>query len=160
MVLNRWRNLCPSCFDVEAEKASVRYSFAGLEAQSRSDRPPPRNPHKRRRYARCCGPRVARKQEAVDGRLLSTAKIVKDKQCTSHVVSMLGCHPGQGRGHPAGSYPPSWVPLRPVVLRIGRSVGAAHASQPAKGGAGEQTTAEGQRRRGQLLTAQGMVACA
>ena len=27
MVLNRWRKLCPSCFDIEAEKAGVRYSF-------------------------------------------------------------------------------------------------------------------------------------
>ena len=49
VVLNRWRNLCPSCFDVEAEKASVHYGFTGLEAQSWSDRPPPRNPHKRKR---------------------------------------------------------------------------------------------------------------
>lgn len=49
VVLNRWRNLCPSCFDIEAEKAHVRYSFTDLEGQSWSDRPPPRNPHKRGR---------------------------------------------------------------------------------------------------------------
>ena len=48
VVLNRWRTLCPSCFDVEAEKAKVRYTFTDLEGQSWSDRPPPRNPHKRR----------------------------------------------------------------------------------------------------------------
>jgi hypothetical protein len=49
VVLNRWRNLCPSCFDAEAEKARVRYSFKEVEAQSWSDRPPPRNPYKCRR---------------------------------------------------------------------------------------------------------------
>jgi hypothetical protein len=27
VVLNRWRVLCASCFDVEAEKAGVRYTF-------------------------------------------------------------------------------------------------------------------------------------
>jgi hypothetical protein len=31
VVLNRWKRLCPSCFDTEAEKAGVRYSFATLE---------------------------------------------------------------------------------------------------------------------------------
>ena len=30
-MLNRWRRLCPSCFDAEAEKAGVRYSFTELE---------------------------------------------------------------------------------------------------------------------------------
>ena len=49
VVLNRWKKLCPSCFDTEAEKAGVRYSFASLEGMSWSDRPPPRNPHKRKR---------------------------------------------------------------------------------------------------------------
>ena len=47
VVLNRWQRICPSCFDQEAEKASIRYSFANLEAQS--DRQPPRNPYKRKR---------------------------------------------------------------------------------------------------------------
>jgi hypothetical protein len=30
VVLNRWRNLCPSCFDIEAEKAGVRYTFTNV----------------------------------------------------------------------------------------------------------------------------------
>jgi hypothetical protein len=49
VVLNRWRKICPSCFDAEAERAGVRYSFANLEGTSWSDRPAPRNPHNRRR---------------------------------------------------------------------------------------------------------------
>jgi hypothetical protein len=49
VVLNRWRKLCPGCFDVEAEKAGLRYSLADLEGESWSDRPPPKNPYKRRR---------------------------------------------------------------------------------------------------------------
>lgn len=49
VVLNRWRVLCALCFDAEAEKAGVRYSFVDLEGQSWSDRPAPRNPHKRKR---------------------------------------------------------------------------------------------------------------
>ena len=49
VVLNRWRVLCASCFDVEAEKASVAYSFIDLEGQSWNERPEPRNPYKRKR---------------------------------------------------------------------------------------------------------------
>lgn len=49
VVLNRWRVLCASCFDVEAEKAGVRYTFTDLEAQSWSERPAPRNPYKRKK---------------------------------------------------------------------------------------------------------------
>ena len=49
VVLNRWRSLCPSCFDIEAEKAGVRYSFEGLAGQSWSERPAPRSRSKRRR---------------------------------------------------------------------------------------------------------------
>ena len=49
VVLNRWREICPSCFDVEAEKAGVKYTLVQLEAESWSDRPPPRNPYKRKR---------------------------------------------------------------------------------------------------------------
>lgn len=49
VVLNRWRTMCPSCFDIEAHKAKVRYSFAQVEATSWSDRPEPRNPYKRKR---------------------------------------------------------------------------------------------------------------
>jgi hypothetical protein len=48
VVLNRWRRLCPGCFDVEAEKAGVRYSFTDLDAQSWSDRPPPKRSGRRR----------------------------------------------------------------------------------------------------------------
>ena len=48
-VLNRWRNICPSCFDTEAEKAGVRYRFVDVEAMSWSDRPVPRSRAKRRR---------------------------------------------------------------------------------------------------------------
>lgn len=49
VVLNRWRNVCPSCFDAEAERAGVRFSFANLEGQSWSDKPAPRNPYRRKR---------------------------------------------------------------------------------------------------------------
>jgi hypothetical protein len=48
VVLNRWRVLCPSCFDAEAEKAGVRYSFKDLEGQSWSERPVPRHGGRRR----------------------------------------------------------------------------------------------------------------
>jgi hypothetical protein len=41
VVLNRWRVLCPQCFDVEAEMAGVRYTFEGLEGQSWSELPTP-----------------------------------------------------------------------------------------------------------------------
>ena len=49
VVLNRWRKLCPSCFDTEAEKAGVRYRFVAVDAISWSDRPVPRSGGKRRR---------------------------------------------------------------------------------------------------------------
>lgn len=49
VVLNRWRNVCPSCFDVAAEKASVKYTFTNLDGRSLHDCPPPRNPYKRKR---------------------------------------------------------------------------------------------------------------
>jgi len=45
VVLNRWRRLCPSCFDQMAEAAGVAYRFKGLEGTSWSDRPPPRSHH-------------------------------------------------------------------------------------------------------------------
>ena len=32
VVLNRWRNVCPSCFDAEAERAGVRYQFVDVGA--------------------------------------------------------------------------------------------------------------------------------
>jgi hypothetical protein len=41
VVLGRWRIICPSCFDAEAEKAGIRYSFAQLDGMSWSDRPAP-----------------------------------------------------------------------------------------------------------------------
>ena len=37
VVLNRWRVLCPQCFDLEAEKAGVKYAFENLEGTTRSD---------------------------------------------------------------------------------------------------------------------------
>jgi len=49
VVLNRWRKLCPSCFDIEAEKAGMRYTFTDVEAMSWSDRPAPRGRSKRGR---------------------------------------------------------------------------------------------------------------
>lgn len=48
VALNRWKTLCASCFDIEAHKAKVRYSFAALEAVSWSDRPEPRNARARK----------------------------------------------------------------------------------------------------------------
>ncbi len=50
VTLNRWRtNICPSCFDQEAEKAGIKYTLVGLDGELWSDKPPPRNPYKRRR---------------------------------------------------------------------------------------------------------------
>jgi hypothetical protein len=49
VVLNRWRKLCPSCFDTEAEKAGVAYKFARLEGLSWSSRPVPRSGGRRKR---------------------------------------------------------------------------------------------------------------
>jgi hypothetical protein len=34
VALKRWRRLRPECFDVEVEKAGVRYRFVDLEGQS------------------------------------------------------------------------------------------------------------------------------
>ena len=47
VVLNRWRKLCPSCFDVLAEQTRVAYRFVAVESTSWSQRPAPRNPYKR-----------------------------------------------------------------------------------------------------------------
>ena len=49
VVLNRWRKLCPGCFDVEAEKARVPYRFVELEGMSWSERPAPKARPRRRR---------------------------------------------------------------------------------------------------------------
>lgn len=49
VILNRWRTICPSCFDEEAERGRITYTFKDLEAQSWSERPGPRNVGKRRR---------------------------------------------------------------------------------------------------------------
>ena len=49
IVVDRWRKLCPSCFDIEAEKVGVRYKITEVEAVSWSDRPVPRSRSKRRR---------------------------------------------------------------------------------------------------------------
>ena len=50
VVLNRWPigKLCASCFDVEAEKAKVHFSFVDVTAQSWNEQPPPRNPYKKK----------------------------------------------------------------------------------------------------------------
>jgi hypothetical protein len=50
VVLNRWPvgKLCAQCFDAEAQRANVAYSFVGVTAQSWSEEPPPRNPYKRK----------------------------------------------------------------------------------------------------------------
>jgi hypothetical protein len=34
VALNRWRTICPSCFDAEAERAGVRYKFAEVGTMS------------------------------------------------------------------------------------------------------------------------------
>jgi hypothetical protein len=49
VVLNRWRTLCPACFDQLAEQAGVRYKFVKLEGTAWSDRPLPRESRGRRR---------------------------------------------------------------------------------------------------------------
>ncbi len=47
VVLNRWKKLCPSCFDMLAEQAGVAYRFVDLEGQSWSERPVPRRSKRR-----------------------------------------------------------------------------------------------------------------
>jgi hypothetical protein len=49
VVLNRWGRPCPGCFDLEAEKAGVRYSFNDLDGVSWSDRLAPKVVPRRRR---------------------------------------------------------------------------------------------------------------
>jgi len=49
VVLNRWKKLCPLCFDQLAEMARVKYSFVDVEATSRSDRPVPQKRYGRKR---------------------------------------------------------------------------------------------------------------
>ena len=51
VVLNRWRKLCPSCFDIEAEKTRVHYKFTEVDARSWSDR---NRPASRPKGRRCC----------------------------------------------------------------------------------------------------------
>jgi hypothetical protein len=50
VVLNRWKSICASCFDAEAERAGVRYHFAGVQATSWSDMPEPQRRYGRRRH--------------------------------------------------------------------------------------------------------------
>jgi hypothetical protein len=38
VVLNRWRLLCPQCFDIEAEQACVAYEFGKLQSETWSQR--------------------------------------------------------------------------------------------------------------------------
>jgi hypothetical protein len=40
-VVNRWRRLCPLCFDQAAEVASVKYGMVDVDGTSWSDRPAP-----------------------------------------------------------------------------------------------------------------------
>jgi len=49
VVLNRWRRLCPGCFDMEAEKARIRYAFVELYGMNWSERPVPKHPRPRPR---------------------------------------------------------------------------------------------------------------
>jgi hypothetical protein len=50
VVQNRWRDLCPNCFDAEAERGGGRYQFVGIRATSWSGATgPPRRVASRRR---------------------------------------------------------------------------------------------------------------
>jgi hypothetical protein len=50
VVRDRWKSICPSCFDAEAELARVRFQFIGTRAVSWSDSSaPPKQPRKKRR---------------------------------------------------------------------------------------------------------------
>ena len=41
VVQNRWRDICPNCFDAEAEFAGRRYQFVGMAAASWNDKAEP-----------------------------------------------------------------------------------------------------------------------
>jgi hypothetical protein len=47
VVLNRWRRLCPSCFDQLAEQARVAYRYVDLQGQSWSEQAVPRRSKRR-----------------------------------------------------------------------------------------------------------------
>jgi len=49
VVLNRWKKLCPSCFDLLAEQSGVAYSLRDLEGMSWSEKPVPRHGSRRKR---------------------------------------------------------------------------------------------------------------
>lgn len=50
ILLNRWKTgVCIVCLDELAEQGKIKIGFRNVEAVAWSDRPPPRNPHKRRR---------------------------------------------------------------------------------------------------------------
>jgi hypothetical protein len=50
VVRDRWKSICPSCFDAEAELTRVRYQFIGTRAVSWSDSAAPaKQPGKKRR---------------------------------------------------------------------------------------------------------------
>jgi hypothetical protein len=49
VVLNRWKSICPSCFDAEAERAGVRYQFVNVHAMSWSEMPEPSRRYGRKR---------------------------------------------------------------------------------------------------------------
>jgi hypothetical protein len=50
VMCDRWKSICPSCFDAEAELTRVRYQFIGTRAVSWSGSAAPANqPGKKRR---------------------------------------------------------------------------------------------------------------
>ena len=47
--LNRWRSMCPSCFDGEAERTVIRYRFVNVRAMPWSEMPEPARRYGRKR---------------------------------------------------------------------------------------------------------------
>ena len=48
VVQNRWHDICPNCFDAEAELAGVRFQFVGMAAVSWSDKAEPAKRYSKR----------------------------------------------------------------------------------------------------------------
>jgi len=48
VLANRWKSICPSCFDAEAEHAAVRYQLMGTRAWSDASTAATRPTRKRR----------------------------------------------------------------------------------------------------------------
>jgi hypothetical protein len=59
VVLNRWKSICPSCFDAEAERAGVCYQFMGVQATSWCEKPEPTKRYGRRRRQTSIAPSPA-----------------------------------------------------------------------------------------------------